>query len=114
MGPPPGRAPVSWSSIVRFRCGRRVGWTTCWSDWDPPRRVEWREDDGHDLIAVTYLLQAAGEGTRFTQRDEAKLSAPRILRPAMRAAISADIARQLKRLRSHLEAGREESGPRGR
>ncbi len=72
-------------------------------DWEPPRRIEWLEDDGHDVIEVTYTLEPEGDATRFTQRDDAKLAAPRLLHPFLRAGIGADIAGQLRRLRRHLE-----------
>ena len=72
-------------------------------DWDPPRRIEWLEDDGHDVLEVTYTLESAGDATRITQRDHAELSAPKLLRPVMRIGIGVDIAKQLKRLRRHLE-----------
>jgi Polyketide cyclase / dehydrase and lipid transport len=72
-------------------------------DWDPPKRIEWQEDDGHDLIKVTYQLAPVDGGTRFTQRDYPELSAPKLLHPLMRAGIGADIAGQLRRLRRHLE-----------
>jgi uncharacterized protein YndB with AHSA1/START domain len=72
-------------------------------DWDPPHRISWREEDGESLFLVTYTLAAAGRGTRFTQHDQIELSMPRIFHPAMRIGIGADIAKQLRRLRSHLE-----------
>lgn len=71
--------------------------------WDPPNRIEWHEDDGHDRITVTYTLEPEDGSTRFTQRDDAELGAPRLLHPMMRAGIGADIASQLRRLRRHLE-----------
>jgi uncharacterized protein YndB with AHSA1/START domain len=74
-------------------------------DWDPPHRIDWREEDGDDLFLVTYRLEAGGGGTRFTQRDDVRLSLPRFLHPAMRKGIGADMAKQLRHLRSHLEAG---------
>jgi uncharacterized protein YndB with AHSA1/START domain len=73
-------------------------------DWDPPHRINWREDDGEDLFLVTYILEAAGSGTRFTQHDDAQLGTPRLLHPAMRIGIGADVAKQLRRLRAHLES----------
>jgi len=72
-------------------------------EWSPPERIIWREDDGHDRITVTYLIEPSGGGTRFTQRDEAELGAPRVLHPLMRIGIGVDIARQLKHLRARLE-----------
>src|SRR3954469_1667127 len=75
-------------------------------EWSPPHRVVLREDDGHDVITVGYLLRATEAGTHFIQRDEAELGAPRVLHPMMRIGIGSDIARQLKWLRKRLEDGR--------
>jgi carbon monoxide dehydrogenase subunit G len=70
---------------------------------DPPRRIEWREDDGTDVFEATYELEDLGGRTRFTQRSVAELGAPRLLRPLYRAGIGRDIARQLKELKKLLE-----------
>lgn len=72
-------------------------------EWSPPDRIVWREDDGHDVITVEYLLRATKTGTHFIQRDEAELGAPRVLHPMMRIGIGSDIARQLKQLRKRIE-----------
>jgi uncharacterized protein YndB with AHSA1/START domain len=73
--------------------------------WDPPRRIEWREDDGHDVIDVVYELEPAGTSTRFAQRDDARLGAPRLVQPIMKAGIGRDIAHQLGELKRVLEHG---------
>jgi hypothetical protein len=86
---------------IPLRPAREMDYTL--TSWDPPGEIVWREDDGHDVIVVTYSLEAIDEGTRFTQRDDAELGAPRLLHPLMRAGIGADVARQLRRLRRHLE-----------
>ena len=73
-------------------------------DWDPPRRIVWREDDGHDELIVTYTLEPASAGTRFTQHDLIeRLGAPRLLRPVIRHGIGHDVAGQLRRLKRRLE-----------
>jgi Polyketide cyclase / dehydrase and lipid transport len=86
---------------VPFLPARQMDYTLI--EWDPPREIVWQEDDGHDQITVTYLLQPTQTGTRFAQRDDATLAAPRLLHPIMRIGIGVDIAGQLKRLRRHLE-----------
>jgi hypothetical protein len=86
---------------VPLRPPRRMNYSLV--DWEPPNMIEWLEDDGHDVIAVTYTLEEEGARTRFTQRDDAELGAPRLVHPLMRAGIGADIAGQLRRLRRHLE-----------
>ena len=48
--------------------------------WEPPSRIEWREDDGTDVFLVTYSLEPLPEGgTRLTQTSDATLGAPRML-----------------------------------
>ncbi len=71
---------------------------------EPPHRVSWREDDGHDVLVVAYLLEDLRGSTRFTQRSDAELAAPRLLHPLMRAGIGHDIAAQLKALKALLES----------
>jgi uncharacterized protein YndB with AHSA1/START domain len=74
-------------------------------EWEPPARIGWREDDGHDVIEVTYELEPVWTATRMTQRDEARLGAPRLLHPLLKAGIGRDIARQLRALKRLLERG---------
>jgi uncharacterized protein YndB with AHSA1/START domain len=71
---------------------------------EPPRRLEWREDDGTDVIRVTYELEDHDGRTRMTQRDDAELGAPRLLNPLFKAGIQRDIARQLRTLKRVLES----------
>jgi uncharacterized protein YndB with AHSA1/START domain len=73
--------------------------------WDPPRRIEWREDDGTDVFVVEYLLEPTAGGTRFRQRSDAELGSSRLLRPLYRIGIGRDIAGQLRALKRVLEAG---------
>jgi uncharacterized protein YndB with AHSA1/START domain len=96
----PGARFVVVHRPIPLRPARRMDYVLV--AWDPPHRVEWREDDGHDRIDVTYALEPTDDGTLLTQRDEAELGAPRFLWPLMRAGIGADISRQLKRLRRQL------------
>lgn len=73
--------------------------------WDPPHRIDWHEDDGHDLLDVTYtLVTDEADQTRLTQTDVVlRSAAPRVLRPVIRVGIGHDMTGQLKRLRRHLE-----------
>lgn len=100
-----GMAPGSRFAVVHrpvpFRPARRMDYALV--EWEPPRKIVWLEDDGHDRITVTYLLQPTEAGTRFTQHDDATLAASKLLHPLMWIGIGADIAAQLKRLRRHLE-----------
>jgi uncharacterized protein YndB with AHSA1/START domain len=72
--------------------------------WEPPRRIEWLQDDGTDVFRVVYSLEpAADDSTRLTQTSVATITAPRMLRPIYRAGIGRDIAGQLRRLKRLLE-----------
>src|SRR3954447_21238741 len=86
---------------IPFLPPRRMDYSVV--EWSAPERIVWREDDGHDVITVEYLIEASETGTHFVQRDEAELGAPRVLHPLMRIGIGSDIARQLKQLRKRLE-----------
>jgi uncharacterized protein YndB with AHSA1/START domain len=102
-GPEPGGRWAVVHKPVPGRPARKMD-HECVS-WDPPRRIEWREDDGEDVIRVTYELEDLGGRTRMTQRDDAELGAPRLLRPVFKAGIGRDLARQLRALKKVLEAG---------
>lgn len=100
-GPGPGASYRVVHRPVPGRPAREMKYSL--TEWDPPIRIKWLEDDGHDVIVVTYILQPSGERTMFTQRDDAELGAPRLLHPVIRAGIGHDVAGQLKRLRRQLE-----------
>jgi Polyketide cyclase / dehydrase and lipid transport len=101
-GPGPGAAYEVLHRPIPFRPARRMV-HRCLS-WERPIRIAWREDDGADVIDVTYDLEAIWTSTRFTQRDEiVRLGAPRILHPLMKAGIGRDIERQLQQLQGVLE-----------
>ena len=74
-------------------------------DWDPPHRIVWEEDDGHDVIDVVYELESVWTSTRFTQEDTAQLGTPRLLRPLVKMGIQRDMGRQLRALKQLLERG---------
>jgi uncharacterized protein YndB with AHSA1/START domain len=84
-----------------FRAARRMTYT-CLA-YDPPERIVWREDDGPTVIRVTYELEPVWTSTRLTQRDEARLDAPRLLHRLVTAGIGRDVARQLRALKQVLE-----------
>ena len=71
---------------------------------EPPRLIEWLEDDGHDVFRVTYELEPTSAGTRFRQRSDADVAVPRPLQPLFRRGIGRDVARQLRQLKALLEA----------
>jgi uncharacterized protein YndB with AHSA1/START domain len=72
---------------------------------DPPRRLVFRQDDGHDTFEVTYELEPTTAGTLFRQRSDAEVGVPRFLRPLWRHGIGRDLARQLRELKRVLETG---------
>ena len=100
-GPRAGARYAVIHKPVPFRPARRMDYTCVASA--PPGRIEWREDDGSDVIDVIYELSDEGGATRLTQTDHAELGAPRLLRPMMKAGIGHDIDRQLRSLKRLLE-----------
>jgi uncharacterized protein YndB with AHSA1/START domain len=104
-GPPaPGSAYVVVHRPIPLRPSRRMSHRLV--DWDPPHEIQWHEDDGHDEIHVRYLLHALSpDATRFTQRDDLELGAPRLLHALLRHGIRRDIDHQLRRLREQLADG---------
>jgi polyketide cyclase/dehydrase/lipid transport protein len=101
-GPGPGARYRVTHRPIPVRPAREMD-HTCLS-WTPPTRIQWREDDGTDVLIVTYTLEALSGATRLTQRSDAALRAPRVFHPLMRAGIGHDISRQLKTLKAKLEA----------
>lgn len=71
--------------------------------WDPPRQIEWREEDGDDVLQVRYELVDEGALTHFSQHDDVSTNASAPVRAIMRRGIGRDIAVQLRRLKSLLE-----------
>jgi uncharacterized protein YndB with AHSA1/START domain len=100
-GPGPGARYAVIHKPVPGRPERRMD-HEC-ASWDPPHRIEWREDDGTDVIQVTYTLEDLGGSTKVTQEDDADLGAARLLRPIYRVGIGRDVARQLRALKEILE-----------
>jgi hypothetical protein len=84
-----------------FRAARRMTYT-CLA-YDALGRIVWHENDGPTVIRVTYELEPVWTSTRLTQRDEARLNAPRLLHRLVRAGIGRDVARQLRTLKQVLE-----------
>jgi hypothetical protein len=100
-GPGPGASYQVLHRPIPLRPARRMAYTCV--EWDAPRRIAWREDDGVDLIDVTYELEPVWTSTRLTQRDEARLGAPRIMQPLFRIGLGRDVGRQLGALKLLLE-----------
>jgi Polyketide cyclase / dehydrase and lipid transport len=90
---------------VPGRPARRMEMTRVASD--PPRLLEWRQNDGVDVFGVTYSLSpTAAGGTLLRQTSDADIGAvPRWLHPLWRRGIARDVARQLRDLKRLLEDG---------
>jgi len=72
---------------------------------DPPRRIEWTQDDGTDRFRVTYELEPTATGTRFRQLSDAEIGAvPKPLHGLWRHGIGRDLQRQLRQLKKLLES----------
>jgi hypothetical protein len=100
-GPGPGASYQVLHRPIPLRPARRMSYTCV--EWDPPERIAWREDDGVDVIHVTYELEPVWTSTRLTQRDQARLGAPRMLHPLFRIGLGRDVGRQLDALKQLLE-----------
>jgi uncharacterized protein YndB with AHSA1/START domain len=106
-GPGRGACYAVVHKPVPLRPERRMEMTCV--GWDPPRLLEWREEDCTDVFLVSYELEPldGGRRTRFTQRSNAEIGAPRLLHPLFRHGIGRDVAGQLKRLKRLLEEERD-------
>jgi hypothetical protein len=102
-GPGPGSRYEVVHRPIRLRPARRMAYECL--DWEPPARIRWREHDGDDVIDVAYELESVWTATRITQVDDARLAAPRLLRPVLHAGIGRDVGRQLRALKRLLERG---------
>lgn len=100
-GPGLNSAYVVMHRPVPWQRPRKMAYTC--TGYGRPRRLAWREDDGHDVLDVRYELEPVGSATRLTQHDEAWLGAPPVLHAPMRLGIRRDVQRQLRRLKRILE-----------
>jgi uncharacterized protein YndB with AHSA1/START domain len=72
---------------------------------DRPKLLILREEDRASVFEVTYLLEADGHGTRFTQTSEFEWKTlPKVLRAAFGRGVRRDVQRQLRDLKHVLEA----------
>ncbi|HSO97869.1 MAG TPA: SRPBCC family protein [Solirubrobacteraceae bacterium] len=72
---------------------------------DPPRFLKLREEDDASVFVVTYRLEAAEQGTRFTQITEFdRKKLPSVLHRTFARGVRRDVQRQLRDLRRVLEA----------
>jgi uncharacterized protein YndB with AHSA1/START domain len=71
---------------------------------DAPRLVRFREEDDDGVFDVTYLLEPAGEGTRFTQRSDVEWKLPKPLQLLANRMVPRHLDGQMKALKRELEA----------
>jgi hypothetical protein len=72
-------------------------------EFDPPRRLLWREEDADGVFNVTYELEPVAAGTRLTQLDDIEWRIPRLALPIARLMVGRDLRRQLSSLKRILE-----------
>jgi uncharacterized protein YndB with AHSA1/START domain len=65
---------------------------TCLS-WTPPNRIQWREDDGTDVLIVIYTLENLGGATRLTQHSDDRRALQRRGRRHPRGSPRGDVRR---------------------
>ena len=72
-------------------------------EYDPPRRLCWREEDEDGVFNVVYRLESTGGGTRLSQIDDIDWKISKLAFPIARMMVSRDMARQLASLKRRLE-----------
>jgi len=88
-------------------------------EFEPPRRMRMREENGEGVFSVTYGLEQShdmersGEATRLTQRDRIEWKVPKLQIPIARRMVGRDIENQLLTLKSLLETGQVMSDENG-
>jgi uncharacterized protein YndB with AHSA1/START domain len=71
---------------------------------DAPRLARFREEDEDGVFDVTYLLEPAGEGTRFIQRSDVEWKIPKPLQLLANRMVPRHLDGQMKALKRELEA----------
>jgi uncharacterized protein YndB with AHSA1/START domain len=72
--------------------------------YEPPRLVRWRQEDANGVFHITYEVESAGDGARFTQRDTIEWKVPRPAgRLAERLFVRRHIGEQMADLKRLLE-----------
>lgn len=73
-------------------------------EYAPPRLLRWRQEDANGVFHITYEVEPAGEGARFTQRDTIEWKVPRAAgRLAERLFVRRHIGEQMADLKRLLE-----------
>jgi uncharacterized protein YndB with AHSA1/START domain len=74
-------------------------------EFDPPRRLRWREEDDDGVFDVVYELEPEAGGTRLSQIDHIDWKISRLAFPIARFMVGRDLTRQLAALKRLLEDG---------
>jgi uncharacterized protein YndB with AHSA1/START domain len=74
-------------------------------EFDPPRRLRWREEDADAVFDVLYELKPDASGSRLTQVDDIDWKIGQLALPIGRLMVSRDIRRQFRSLKRLLESG---------
>lgn len=88
----------------RFR-GQHFEWTLEWAEFDPPRRLMFRQVEGGRDLRVAFTLEPVEGGTRVTQRNEVTTGlglAGKLPGPVLEAIMRRSARANLRRLAAHL------------
>ena len=73
-------------------------------EYDPPRLVRWRQEDGNGRFDIAYRVEPSGRGSRFTQSDDIAWKVPRAVGAfAERVFVRRHIGQQMEALKRLLE-----------
>jgi uncharacterized protein YndB with AHSA1/START domain len=72
-------------------------------EMDSPGRLAWREEDDDGVYEVTYELEPADAGTRFTQRSDITWKLPRVLQLVANRMPPRHVDEQMSELKRVLE-----------
>jgi uncharacterized protein YndB with AHSA1/START domain len=73
-------------------------------EYAPPRLIRWRQEDGNGAFHITYEVEPAAVGARFTQRDRIEWKVPGpVGRMAERLFVRRHIGEQMEDLKRLLE-----------
>jgi uncharacterized protein YndB with AHSA1/START domain len=75
-------------------------------EYAPPRLLRWRQEDGNGVFDITYEVEPAAGGARFTQRDRIEWKVPGpVGRLAERLFVRRHVGEQMEDLKRLLEEG---------
>ncbi|HEV2858514.1 MAG TPA: SRPBCC family protein [Solirubrobacterales bacterium] len=73
-------------------------------EYEAPRLLRWRQEDGNGVFHITYAVEPAGEGARFVQRDTIEWKVPGAVgRLAERLFVRRHIGEQMEEVKRLLE-----------